>query len=403
MSTTLEQYLVTMMMTPIIDPCDARSLFDLGTLWGISTCLEGLSGIGKSKRISTIGNMVKLSTYCFSGSTKQPDDFSGVYVPTSTGIVVECVLPAARAIINKGRGVIFADEVSCMRPAVQAGFLTMIDERRVGDTPLPGKARILMAMNPPEHAAGGYAISPPMANKMAHKAYKCPTHKERRAWRMGIPVENPVHNIQDAEKQVLDNFLKHWGEVNAIFIGFDECKQDLAHVQPEPDDPKSGGPWPSPRTWHWASCAVTTSRALGMPKELEGEIVESLVGEEAGQAWTEWAAAANLPKPEKMLSDGWRYNRKRIDISLAAITNLTKYLIDMEYKDAVKAAAPAWDILHHVIVDGNADLAMESTKLFIRGRLGRKHHGNAPLAAAAERVIKALDAGGYGKPDLRDD
>lgn len=403
MSTTLEQYLVTMMMTPIIDPCDPRSLFDPVTLWGISTCLEGLSGIGKSKRISTIGNMVGLDTYCFSGSTKQPDDFSGVYVPTTTGIVVECVLPAARAVINKGKGAIFADEVSCMRPAVQAGFLTMIDERRVGDTPLPGKARILMAMNPPEHAAGGYPISPPMANKMAHKPYKCPPQRERRQWRMGMRTENPLRNVQDAEKMVLDNFYKHWGEVNALFIGFDECRQDLAHVQPEPDDPKSGGAWPSPRTWHWASCAVTTARALGMPQELEGEIVESLVGEEAGEAWSEWAAKANLPKPEKMLAEKWRYDRLRIDISMAAIANMAKYVIDLPYKDAVKAAIPAWDILLHVITDGNADLATESTQLFIRNRLGRKHHGNADLSAAAEKVITALDAGGYGKPDLRDD
>ncbi len=140
-----------------------------------------------------------------------------------------------------------------------------------------------------------------------------------------------------------------------------------------------------------------------MPHELEGEIVESLVGEDGGNAWTEWAAKADLPKPEKMLKEGWTYNRLRLDISLAAITNMTKYVIDMPYKEAVKTAAPAWGILHHVVKDGNADITMESTQLLIRNRLGRKHHGNADLAKAAEIVITALDAGGYSRADLRDD
>jgi hypothetical protein len=402
-TTTLEQYLVTMMMTPIIDPCDPRSLFEPGTLWGISTCLEGLSGIGKSKRVTNIGNLIGLSTYCFSGATKQPDDFSGVYVPTSNGLIVECVLPAARSIINKGKGVIFADEVSNMRPAVQAGFLTMIDEKRVGDTPLPGKARILMAMNPPEHAAAGQPISPPMANKMAHYQYPCPTVDEMEQWTLGIPVESPLKGIKDAESLVLSNFYTHWAQVKSLFVGFIRGKRDLRHVQPMPDDPKSSGPWPSPRTWHWAMCAIATARSLSMPRELESEIVGSLVGEAAVTAWDEYAAKANLPDPKEMVKNGWRYDRLRIDVSLSAVTSLTQWVIGLPYKDGVKAALPTWKIFQDIIEDGNADITLTSTKLLIRSKLARKHHGDTALATAAEKVINLLDEKKFGKPDLRDD
>jgi hypothetical protein len=402
MTTTLEQFLVTMMMTPIVNPLDPKSLYSPMTSWGVSTVLEGLSGLGKSKRVSDIGQLVGLATYCFSGATKSPDDFSGVYVPTTNGLLVECVLPAARSIINKGKGVIFADEVSNMRPAVQAGFLTMVDEKRVGDTPLPNKTRILMAMNPPEHAANGHAVSPPMANKMAHYKYACPTIDESIRWRMGIPAENPLKDIKDAEALVLREFYKHWGAVNALTIGFFKCKPDLLHVQPKPDDPASSEAWPSPRTWHWASCAVTTARCLGMPPALEGELVESLVGEAGATAWVEWVSKADLPNPEDMLTKGWKYDRRRIDISFAAIVAMTQYVIDKDYKDAVKAATPAWNILHSIIEDGNADITVDMTKLLIRAKLGRKHHGDATLMATVDKVLNALSTHGHDKADLLD-
>lgn len=403
MISSLDQYLITMAMTPIIDPLKKDFRCEATTPYGITVCFEGLSGIGKSQTLNGLGELVNRKVHCLIGSSKSPEEFAGALVPTPTGIRVECVMRAARQCLADNGGVIFIDEVSNMRNAVQAACLSMIDEHYVGDLHLPPKTWIVMAMNPEKYAANGHPLTAAFANKTAHIPFDGYTPEQTNDWSLGIPNEYPLRDIANPEKAVQDNFYKYWATVNALRIGFNKRRGDLLKVQPEADDPASSKAWPSPRTWHWAICAITTARCLGMPTDIEGEIVESLVGEKAAGAWNEWVAMANLPDPEKMLRDGWKYDRKRLDISLTALTSLVSYVTSRPYKDAVKAALPTWKILKSVIEDGNADLVVSSSKRLIINKLGRKHHGDVALEAAAKEVIVLLDTNQYSKADLRDD
>ena len=47
-------------------------------------------------------------------------------------------------------------------------MLTVALERMVGRTKLPDAVRIVAAANPPDRAAGGVDLTPPMANRFLH-------------------------------------------------------------------------------------------------------------------------------------------------------------------------------------------------------------------------------------------
>src|SRR5207244_4181585 len=63
------------------------------------------------------------------------------------------------------------DELSTSPPAVQAAMLGVALERRVGDLLLPRAVQVVAAANPPERAADGWDLSPPLANRFLHIAY----------------------------------------------------------------------------------------------------------------------------------------------------------------------------------------------------------------------------------------
>src|SRR5205823_11964182 len=58
--------------------------------------------------------------------------------------------------------------ISTAPPAVQAAMLRIVLERVVGDLELPPGVRVVAAANPPEQAADGWDLAPPLANRLVH-------------------------------------------------------------------------------------------------------------------------------------------------------------------------------------------------------------------------------------------
>src|SRR5207248_9254246 len=104
------------------------------------------------------------------GSLREPSDFAGLPVVTDDGVRMEP--PAwARRLHEAQAGYLFLDELSTSPPAVQAAMLGVALERRVGDLLLPRAVQVVAAANPPERAADGWDLSPPLANRFLHIAY----------------------------------------------------------------------------------------------------------------------------------------------------------------------------------------------------------------------------------------
>ena len=392
---SLEQFLSVALLTPIFNPLEHTSPADPTVTWGVPVNLIGLSGIAKTSRIKAIGRAIGLPTYSVFVPTKQPEDFAGAYYPTPDGLVVECILPAARRCINNGFGCIHLSELSCARPAVQAALLSAVNERQVGDSLLPPRTRFLIDMNPTEYAAGGYALEAAMANRMAHKIYETPPKSSFGSFLLG--ESEKLDSLQHGEAKVVKNWSKHWAMIAGLFNEFlQRCDDDVIVNQPKPDDPHSGGAWPSHRTWHYALCASAAARCLGKP-EVEDELVECLVGEGPATEWLTYKAKADLPDPVDMLTKGWKPNKKRLDITQASLASMSQYLksrAEVDRNEAIGLSARAWNLLKATMDANMADIAAKHAQTLVKARLGR-HNTNSVTAEAAEEVIFVLSKQGY--------
>lgn len=390
MAYTLEQLILSALMTPQVDPYDPDGPASPYCRWGLPMNLVGLSGIGKSQRVASAIRAVNLPFQKVFPSHKQPEDFGGVPMQTVDGMVMECILPQARALLNAGQGVLFIDELSTARPSVQAVCLGVTDERRIGDHQLPNKVRVLASMNPPDYAAGGFSLEAALANRLVHIKTPAPSVDNWGNWLLGRP-DTSIPTFVEAEKTVKDNWHKEWAKTRALVLGFVRAQGDkVLHAQPDPDSEASGGPWPSPRTWYFATCAITTVRALKMPKELENELLFGCVGTNIEEEWMEWCAKADLPDPEEMLRKGWIADPKRLDITAAALTAMSSWLCALpDVQERHKLAAPAWDIVGDTFDAGLKDLVLPIAHDLALAQL---NHNNpyAPAAKAAANAMKKL-------------
>ena len=106
-------------------------------------------------------------------SIREPSDFAGLpIIDRGDGSRAPSVVFAppswATALADAGRGLAFFDEISTAPPAVQAAMLRVVLERTVGDLTLPDDVSIVAAANPPDQAADGWDLSPPLANRFCH-------------------------------------------------------------------------------------------------------------------------------------------------------------------------------------------------------------------------------------------
>lgn len=203
------------------------------------------------------------------------------------------------------RTILLLDEVTSTPEQVQAPLLRLIQERRCADWALPDTTEIILAANPPEIAAGGWDISAPLANRIAHVAWHL-TYDDWATWMLAQPT---------------------YREGRASIVGFLRARQALLLVVPKDNH---SGAWPSPRSWDNASRIHNSEMA-----------VASLVGSAAASEYLQWIKAADLPDPKNVL-DGKAKLPDKMDARYATLTNVTAYAID---HDRTK---DMWKIIHEV-------------------------------------------------------
>src|SRR4051795_6585624 len=137
---------------------------------GVAVCLWGDPGIGKSALIQAAAVADDVPCEIVIGSLREPSDFAGLPIVTEDGVRLEPPSWAKR-LHEAGAGSLFLDELSTAPPAVQAAMLGVALERRTGDLVLPRPVQVVAAANPPERAADGWDLSPPLANRFLHIAY----------------------------------------------------------------------------------------------------------------------------------------------------------------------------------------------------------------------------------------
>ena len=380
----LEQILLVALSTPMGDPHSASCI------WGAPVVFWGPPGVGKSERIEQVSEMLALPLETLYLATHQPEDISGIPMPNDKGGATRiCDLPQVQSLTDAGKGVLFLDELSCARPAVQGAGLGVVYTRRFAGKRMPGRIRVVGAANPAGEAAGGWELDPPMANRFMHVEVTPPTPDESADYELNGPAPLGIL-INEAE----DKVQSRWKEVRArytmMYASWLRHHKDEAKVycMPAEGSKERGRAWPSPRSWKMAMNAAATAECLDMP-ELALDMVVASVGLGLAAEWAEWAAKADLPSPKDALEKCWRVNKKRLDIAHTVLQACVNYALKQADKDQQKKyIILAWKLLAPVVFEDQLlDIASVQGKKLMDAGFTTKSKDPDVVAACKDIIL----------------
>ena len=258
---------------------------------GVSVLLTSPPGAGKSSMVRGLARSRGIPCETVLGSIRDPTDFSGLPVVQDGGVTL---WPPqwARNLLAAGAGILLLDELTTCPPAVQAAMLAVALERRVGDLQLPREVFVVACANPPDQAADGWALAPPLANRFCHLLYE-PSPGEYLTGLTTGWASPPASRAINASPE-------RRAAGRAAIAGFLKVRPDLIHACPE-IAAEASGPWPSRRTW--AMTADVLARTRDDDIDARNAITFGLVGDGPGIEYLAWLRQADLPDPEAVLAD----------------------------------------------------------------------------------------------------
>lgn len=245
------------------------------------------------------------------GATIEPSELQGLPVlrtitmnDGSEATITQNTMPSwCYDLTQAGTGILFLDELNSASPAVQAGELSLLQGRLVGQYKLPDNVWIIGAANPTETAVNGWALPAPLANRLLH-IYMEPDNNDfiegfRQGWGQDITIEEQ--------------------KVRAEITGFLSMKKNFIQVIPE-DEETGGGAWASRRSWDNAA----KNMAFAENEQVQRMILSGFVGEDISEAFFIYKKAIKLPKTEDLLNSPTTisWNDFQTDSILQILTNV---------------------------------------------------------------------------------
>ena len=259
----------------------------------VPVLLWGAPGTGKSSAIKAMSEALGLTCETVIASIREPSDFAGLPV-VADGKVIFAPPRWARNLVAQERGVLFLDEISTAPPAVQAALLRVVLERVVGDLALPDAISVIAAANPPEYAADGWDLSPPLANRFCHLDWPV----EAQAFAEGLSAGWPAPIVPDLPAGWDAQLALGRGLISA----FISVRPTLVVAMPD-DGSSAGRGWPSPRSWEMAARLWTAATVAGASEEARAALIMGAVGQGPGMELLNWAGEMDLPDPEEVLAN----------------------------------------------------------------------------------------------------
>lgn len=348
--------------------------------------LWGPPGVGKSAAVVSAAQAEGLPVEVVIASIREPQDFIGlpvvngriaddVHVSGSDCLVSYAPPGWAKRLAEAGGGVLFLDEITTAPPAVQAALLRVVLNRVVGDLRLPENTLIIAAANPPEIAAGGWDLSPPLANRFIHLTWKVDPEDwaNRFPAYWGNPPQLPGINPQT------------WERARSLVATFIRRRPELLLQLPRQADAQ-GRAWPSPRTWDFASRVLAL---CNLDPLAAAEGIAGAVGEGPGMEFVNWAREQDLPDPEELLRKPEKFRLSgRGDRDFAVLSSIAAATCREVTKERWNAA---WKIFAKAAQDGAADVAAAAVR---EVAALRRKHPELPLPKEEVRAFLPLLQGG---------
>lgn len=308
---------------------------------------EDMPGVGKTKGLEAYLDEQNCTYVELIASIREPSDFGGMPLLNAHEGTYRLAPPSwvntlLEACKQGRRTAVFVDELTTAAPAVQAAVLRLFEDRVCGEVELPKDCFMLAACNPPDVAANGYELSPPLANRFMHIT---PTFQARE-FVMDFPTywgKPPVISLIDEKK-----WMKARGEL-ASFL----------HTRPAKvldfpkEDSKRSKAWPSPRTWDKAS------RILAVANNIDDALngIAGCVGQGVSLEVAQYLRNLDLPDPEDLLKDPSKFDMKKYkgrgDQTFAVLSSVHAAIT---FKNDAKRYQAAWKIIGTVADAGLQDV-----------------------------------------------
>lgn len=266
--------------------------------------VKGAPGLGKTSYHMDMAEAQDAHLEVIISSLRDPTDFAGLPIKVQNkngdpGVYLAPPLWARRVneVASKGGAAwVLFDEITTAAPAVQAALLRVMYERWVGDIQLHPNVRVFAAANPPEQAAGGWDLTPPLANRFLHLDWPV----QPKTWADGFMFGFPVNGGLKIDTKDVDKVMPQF---KALISGFIHATGKEHFNNVPKDEAKAGGAWPSPRTWDMAAKLMATREVANLDPDLDSLLLRGTVGDGAAAAYLQFIKAKDLPDPEALLKD----------------------------------------------------------------------------------------------------
>ena len=343
---------------------------------GVPVILWGSPGTGKTSVVRALAENLAWPLEVVIGSIREPADFAGLPVVVNGGVRMAPPAWAAR-LAESGTGLLFLDELTTAPPAVQAAMLRVVLERVVGDLALPPGVRVVAAANPPDEAAEGWELAPPLANRLVHLDWPVDAKAVANGLAVGFPAPTLVLSDEIS--------LTHQATGRAAVAAFLQVRPTLVLQVPKVAALASRG-WPSPRSWEAVAVLLAACEASRAREEARAALVIGAVGEGAAFEFLSWLANADLPDPEAVLADPDSFVLpQRSDRAFAALTAVTSVAV-------ARGDAASWTAAWRVVAKA-ADSAPDVAALVAR-TLADARPADADLPSEVLALAPVLRAAG---------
>jgi len=362
--------------------------------WGLPLLWWGKPGVGKSRVIETVATALGLMCHTLVASIREPADFGGLPIPVERGRrrFMEYAPPGWASdfeIDGDGRGVVFVDELTTTAPATQAALLRMVLDGALGDYYFPRGVRFVAAANPVADAAGGWDLTPPLANRFGHLNWESPEPADWCDWLIGANGAS-TDDVGDDERisseteeaRVMAAWPTAFAKAKGVVAGFVKARPDLLHRMPDAGSSGRGKAWPSHRTWEMATRALAGCDVHGADDIIVDELVASFVGPGAGSELTTFRTKVKLPDPEAVL-DGkvkFKHEPARLDRTVAVLSSCSALVTSGKCERQNERSEKLWEIIGGMVGDA-ADLTVPAARALVRKRLHQGGEAKKSLIA----------------------
>ncbi len=333
---------------------DTYRLVELALEANVPVVIFGSPGVGKSSRITAYARATGSHLETVIASLRDPTDFAGQPRETDNGGVTfvppSWALRLVQADQNGQRAILFLDEITTAPPMTQAALLRLILDRECGDLSMGPNIRMIAAANPPEEAAGGWALEPPTANRFLHFTVRAQSEDWAMASLRGYPDPEPI-TLPDGWESTIP-------QVRAEVAAFVK-NADAVFRFPKDAEQRSGA-WPSPRSWEMGIRVLAAARSLNWGENEQLALLTAAVGPGIAGEWLTFSQNLDLPDPREVLKNAAEFkveNKDRVDRNYAILSTAGAVTMNDMSAGKTDTYPQMWKLLSRYVEGGLADLA----------------------------------------------